>query len=113
MSELAAEKCEPCGKGAPPASAGEIADFHKQHPGWKVVEVEGEPRLQREYSFPDFQSALDFANQIGALAETENHHPLLAIEWGKVLVAWWTHTIRNIHRNDLVMAAKTDAAYHQ
>jgi 4a-hydroxytetrahydrobiopterin dehydratase len=51
------------------------------------------------------------ANRVGELAEEENHHPLLTVEWGRVLVAWWTHKIRNIHHNDLLMAAKTDALF--
>jgi 4a-hydroxytetrahydrobiopterin dehydratase len=26
-----------------------------------------------------------------------------------VTVTWWTHKIRGLHRNDFIMAAKTDA----
>jgi 4a-hydroxytetrahydrobiopterin dehydratase len=26
-------------------------------------------------------------------------------------VAWWTHKIRGLHRNDFIMAAKTDQLY--
>jgi 4a-hydroxytetrahydrobiopterin dehydratase len=111
MNELEAEKCVPCSQGAPPATPQELEDFRAHNPGWQVVEVENEARVQCEYSFADFQSALEFANRVGALAEAENHHPLLTVEWGRVLVAWWTHKIANIHRNDLVMAAKTDALF--
>ncbi|MCH9017955.1 MAG: 4a-hydroxytetrahydrobiopterin dehydratase, partial [Chloroflexi bacterium] len=32
----------------------------------------------------------------------------LITEWGRVQVTWWTHKIRNLHRNDFVMAAKSD-----
>jgi 4a-hydroxytetrahydrobiopterin dehydratase len=28
-----------------------------------------------------------------------------------VTVGWWTHKIGGLHRNDFVMAAKTDAEY--
>lgn len=62
-------------------------------------------------SFPNFRSALDFTNKIGALVEAEGHHPALTTEYGKVTVAWWTHKIKNIHRNDLIMAAKTDEIF--
>ena len=48
---------------------------------------------------------------VGALAEEEGHHPALLTEWGRVRVAWWTHKIRGLHRNDFIMAAKTDEAY--
>jgi 4a-hydroxytetrahydrobiopterin dehydratase len=112
MSELTAEKCTACRADAPAATREEIENFHSQIPDWKIREVGGEPRLEREYSFPDFQSALDFTNKIGALAEAEGHHPALTTEYGKVTVAWWTHKIKNIHRNDLIMAAKTDAIFN-
>ena len=37
----------------------------------------------------------------------------LTTEWGKVRVTWWTHKIRNLHRNDFIMAAKTDRLYQE
>ena len=35
--------------------------------------------------------------------------PTLLTEWGRVTVTWWTHKIHALHRNDFIMAAKTDA----
>ncbi len=28
-------------------------------------------------------------------------------------MTWWTHKIRGLHRNDFIMAAKTDALFAQ
>jgi 4a-hydroxytetrahydrobiopterin dehydratase len=28
-------------------------------------------------------------------------------------VQWWTHTIKGLHRNDFIMAAKTDQIYEE
>jgi 4a-hydroxytetrahydrobiopterin dehydratase len=75
-----------------------------------VLERAGIPRLERVFEFPDFARALTFTNRVGALAEAEGHHPALLTEWGKVTVTWWTHAIRGLHRNDFVMAARTDRA---
>ena len=47
--------------------------------------------------------------RVGALAESEGHHPALLTEWGRTTVTWWTHKIRGLHRNDFIMAAKTDS----
>jgi 4a-hydroxytetrahydrobiopterin dehydratase len=52
---------------------------------------------------------LAFTNRVGALAENEGHHPALLTEWGQVTGTWWTHKIRGLHRNEFIMAAKTDA----
>src|SRR4029434_3522610 len=64
-------------------------------------------RLERLYKFSNFAEALTFTNKVGELAEAEAHHPALLTEWGRVTVAWWTHKIRGLHRNDFIMAAKT------
>jgi 4a-hydroxytetrahydrobiopterin dehydratase len=74
-----------------------------------VVTVDGVQRLSRTFVWPNFAEALAFTDRVGALAEAEGHHPLLITEWGKVTVQWWTHKIKGLHRNDLIMAAKTDA----
>ena len=43
------------------------------------------------------------------LAEEEDHHPKIVLEWGVVEVSWWSHKIGGLHRNDFICAAKTDA----
>jgi len=48
--------------------------------------------------------------RVGELAESEGHHPSLLTEWGRVRVMWYTTKIKGLHRNDFVMAAKTDQA---
>ena len=111
MTDLIRRTCKACRVGAPPVTEAEIADYRPQIPDWEIVERDGIPRLERVFAFPDFVEALSFTNRVGALAEEEGHHPALLTEWGRVAVSWWTHKIRNLHVNDFVMAAKTDAAF--
>ena len=63
------------------------------------------------FRFSNFAEALTFTDKVGELAETEGHHPAILTEWGRVTVTWWTHKIRGLHRNDFIMAAKTDQIY--
>jgi 4a-hydroxytetrahydrobiopterin dehydratase len=109
--ELTQMQCEVCRVGAPKVTAEEALVYRQQIPDWDIVERENIQRLERVYTFNDFVSALAFTNKVGALAEAEGHHPALLTEWGKVTVAWWTHKIGGLHRNDFIMAAKTDEAY--
>ncbi len=111
MAALRAEKCVVCRAGAPTMTADEIAEFQPQIPEWKLVERDGIPQLERVYTFRGFAQAMAFTNAVGDLAEEEGHHPALLTEWGRVTVTWWTHKIRGLHRNDFIMAAKTDALY--
>jgi 4a-hydroxytetrahydrobiopterin dehydratase len=110
---LAAMKCEACRKGAPTITDSESAKLILQIPAWRIVEQEQIKRLERVFRFQNFAEALAFSNQVGALAEQEDHHPAILVEWGKVTVTWWTHKIRGLHRNDFIMAAKTDLLYHE
>lgn len=108
MSELHQLKCAACRTGQPTLSESEIAEMQPQVPEWRVIRAKDIPRLERVFKFKDFAEALDFTNRVGALAEEEGHHPLIITEWGRVTVQWWTHKIGGLHRNDFIMAAKTD-----
>ncbi len=111
MENLANMKCIPIRGGEPMLNDQQIAELKAQAPEWQVIEVNGEKRLLRAFKFKNFAQALDFTDQVGDIAEAEDHHPSLLTEWGKVTVTWWTHKIRGLHQNDFIMAAKTDALY--
>jgi 4a-hydroxytetrahydrobiopterin dehydratase len=108
MESLSSQQCVPCRKNSPPVSESEIHELKGQLPEWDIVDRSGELHLERVYRFRDFQTALQFTVQVGEAAEAEGHHPALLTEWGSVTVSWWTHAIHGLHRNDFVMAAKTD-----
>lgn len=89
-------------------SPAEVTNYLSEIPDWKVVEREGIPRLERVFRFKNFVDALQFTNQIGALAEEQDHHPAILTEWGRVTVTFWTHFTGGLHLNDFIMAARTD-----
>jgi len=109
--ELTREKCVACRADAPRVSDEEIAALHPQVSDWLLTEENAVKQLHRTFRFRNFAEALAFTTRVAELAEAEGHHPRLVTEWGKVTVAWWTHKIRGLHRNDFIMAAKTDALY--
>lgn len=113
MSNLANESCSACRPGAPAVSAQEQQELMQQLPGWAVVRRDGVDQLQKVFAFKNFDAALDFAIAVGELAEGANHHPAILIEWGKATIHWWTHAIDGLHRNDFVMAAKTDFLHNK
>ena len=89
----------------------EIEDLLLHVIGWQVKEVDGVKRLERVFKLKNFVDAIDFTNKIGVIAEEQGHHPLIITEWGRVTVQWWTHKIKGLHRNDFIMAAKTDELF--
>jgi 4a-hydroxytetrahydrobiopterin dehydratase len=112
-STLVSERCEACRPDSPKVSEDEQRELSRQIPDWELIEVKGEPRLRRVYKLKDYESSLALTQRIGELAIAEDHHPSILTTWGKVTVTWWTHAIRGLHRNDYIMAAKSDEAFAQ
>jgi 4a-hydroxytetrahydrobiopterin dehydratase len=108
MATLAREKCVACRRDSPRVTDEKIAELHPVVSEWRLTESDGIKRLDRTFRVGDFAQAMAFAAQVGEAAEQEGHHPRLTVEWGRLNVAWWTHKIKGLHRNDFVMAAKTD-----
>ena len=112
MNTLSQQHCEACRADAPHVSDEELAIFMKELPEWMGVSEDGILKLRREYVFKNFVDALAFTNQVGEIAEAEGHHPDLLTEWGKVTVTWWSHKIKGLHRNDFIMAARSDQIFN-
>lgn len=102
---LADKKCVPCRGGTPALKGAELEKLHSSVPDWQVVD---EHHLHREFRFPDFKQALDFVNRVGAIAESEGHHPDILLSWGKAGIAIWTHKIDGLTESDFILAAKID-----
>ncbi len=102
---LADRQCVPCRGGVPPLTGEALKSMAAQVAGWNVVQ---EHHLARTFLFPDFRTALDFVNRVGAVAEHEGHHPDLKLSWGKVEVTIWTHKINGLTESDFILAAKID-----
>ena len=64
--------------------------------------------LVREFSFPDFKTALAFVNKVGALAEAANHHPDISLTWGKVTIRLTTHDDGGVTEKDRQLAKEID-----
>ncbi|GLS84214.1 4a-hydroxytetrahydrobiopterin dehydratase [Paraferrimonas haliotis] len=108
MTDIAELKCEACQKGAPQVTAEELEQLMPLIPQWSTPIRDGMMQLERVYKFKNFKLALAFSNKVAELAEEEFHHPAILTEWGKVTITWWTHAIGGLHKNDFIMAAKTD-----
>ena len=64
--------------------------------------------MVKEFEFKDFKSALEFANKVGAAAEKMNHHPMIALMWGKVKVVLTTHSAGKVTKKDQDLAKIID-----
>jgi 4a-hydroxytetrahydrobiopterin dehydratase len=105
MARLCDLSCKAC-RGDMPVLRGEgLGEYTGQVPEWTVVD---EHHLSRAFKFPDFVTALEFVNRVGALAEGEGHHPRIVLTWGKVTIDVWTHKVDGLTESDFILAAKID-----
>lgn len=107
--KLIQQQCSACNRDAPRVERVEQEQLLKELPDWRIVDEDSVPKLMRQFDFKDFQQALAFTNRVGEIAEQEDHHPTLITEWGSVTLLWWTHAIGGLHKNDFIMAARSDA----
>lgn len=108
---LADENCVSPKRGGPGAGPDEIAALRQQVPEWTIVDHGGTPHLQRAFAFEDMASAMSFAARVATEADEQDHHPRITVEWGSALVEWWTHATGGLHRNDFIMAARSDRLF--
>ena len=107
MNKLTNRVCVPCQGDIPPLKGKKLKLLQNQLGNrWNVID---EHHLEKEWKFDDFQTALDFTNRIGSLAEEQGHHPDIYLAWGKVGIKMWTHKIGGLTDSDFILAAKIDS----
>ena len=107
MSDLVASSCEACRIDAPTVSDNEASMLIREIEGWDLIN-DGIKKLKKEFSFLNYSDSVDFSNKVADMADKEDHHPQIILEWGKVTVIWWSHKIKGLHKNDFICAAKTN-----
>lgn len=102
MTDLASRHALPDGT-APRLSEAQVGELLREAPGWEVENG----KLRREVQVKNFSAALALINDIGQIAEQQNHHPDIAIfRWNHVRIELYTHTVEGLSENDFIMAAK-------
>ena len=109
MEELTKKKCVPCEGGVPPATKEQAEEFLKKLDGWDMIDESDIPKIKRDFKFKNFKEAMEFVNKVADLAEEEQHHPDILIHgWNNVKITFYTHSIKGLHENDFIMAAKVN-----
>jgi 4a-hydroxytetrahydrobiopterin dehydratase len=102
--------CEACLPDAQKVSDEALNVFLNENRTWKLLDDDVQ-KLGKSYKFQNFINAQGFTSSIGDMAEKEGHHPTIILEYGMVTVSWWSHKIKGLHNNDLLLSLKTDEIY--
>ena len=105
MSDLASRSCRPLPGGTPALSAAQIDTLLKDVPGWRFEDG----AITRTWTFPDFHRTMAFVNAVAWIAHAQDHHPDMAVSYGRCTVHFNTHSIGGISENDFICAARIEA----
>ena len=104
---LAQKRCKPCEGGVQPIPADAAATYLQATPEWRLCD-EGRA-IERKWTMKNFVQAMQFLQQVGEVAEAEQHHPDLHLTgYRKVRIELTTHAIGGLSENDFILAAKID-----
>lgn len=78
----------------------QIAERLRDLPGWFYEDK----WIRRVYKTDGWPTTLMLVNAIGFFAEAADHHPDLAVSWGKVGVKLWTHSAGGVTASDVELA---------
>lgn len=65
--------------------------------------------LVRSWQFPSFRRALEFVNQVAALAEKFDHHPEIVLSYRTVQLELSTHSEGGLTNRDFALAGEINA----
>jgi 4a-hydroxytetrahydrobiopterin dehydratase len=106
-TKLAARRCKPCEGGVPPLATNAARELAAAlHGDWSIAD-DGKS-IARRFEFAGYHRTISFVNAVAWIAESEGHHPDLAVGYGKVDVTYTTHAIDGLSENDFICAAKID-----
>ena len=92
---LVNNSCEACREDVPILSESEINNLMNQIPSWCVIEEAESKKLVCSFAFINYEDSVSFANKIATLAEEEDHHPEILLEWGKVCLLYTSPSPRD------------------
>ena len=108
---LKESKCEACTIDAPLVTENQKKEFMIEIDGWQIDNKTGIEQLFKTFNLRNYRDSLSFLIAVAEMAEENDHHPKLVLEWGKVEVRWWSHKIQGLHKNDFICCLKTDEIF--
>ena len=106
--DLKEKVCIPCTTGTPALELEKKKELLESlNSEWTLTKED--LAIERKFKFKNFKQAQSFFNQVGEIAEEQNHHPDFKVGWGYCEVLIQTHKINNLVESDFILAAKIDA----
>ena len=90
MAELKSQSCEACKIDAPRLTDAEITNLISEINDWDLIQ-EPVKQIKKIFSFPDYQSGVNFLNAVATMADQEDHHPEITFSYNAAKVTYFTY----------------------
>jgi 4a-hydroxytetrahydrobiopterin dehydratase len=88
-----------------PMDATEIGLHLGQVSGWKLADG----AIEKAHNFENFHQTMAFVNAVAWICHVQDHHPDIALSYGRCVLRFSTHSVGGVSINDFICAAKVDA----
>ncbi len=106
--QLAEKHCVPCEGGTSPLTREKEDELIAFLDTWQIIRDAEPHSIRKRYTFDSFRKAIGFVNRIAEVAEQEQHHPDILIQYSRVTVTLCTHAIKGLSENDFILAARIE-----
>ena len=73
--------------------------------GWRLMDG----ALEKTFAFSSYYQTMGFVNAVAFIANTEDHHPDMAVTYSKCTLRFDTHDVNGLSISDFFCASKVDA----
>ena len=77
--------------------------------GWKLHGDGADVAIEKTFPFKNFLRTMSFVNAVAFIAEQQDHHPEIVVNYGSCSVRFNTHDVQGITQTDFACAALVNA----
>ena len=90
-------------------SATEIVAALAQLDGWRLQGDGADLAIEKTYHFANYYETISFVNAVAFVANAQDHHPDLSVQFNRCVVRLNTHDVQGISATDFDCASRFDA----
>ena len=77
--------------------------------GWQLTGDGATVAIEKTFLFVNYFETMAFVNAVAMIAHVQDHHPDLAVHYGRCVVRFNTHDVQGISLSDFECAMQVDA----
>ena len=106
MQDLLNQHCKNYNKNTQILTDAEIQTLLQQLADWELNQAS--QIISKQFKFKNYLETIAFTNAVAWIANQQDHHPEITINYNTCDVSYTTHSINHLSINDFICATKID-----